>query len=82
MFTMYTKDDCIYCDKAEKLLQTNFEEYEIIDYRSDPESLELFKRNRWSTVPQIIKGNLHIGGYEELKLYFQKGYYKSKLGVE
>jgi glutaredoxin 3 len=77
MYTVYTKDTCGYCEKAEKLLQDNYLEYELIDVNSDPETLKMFKRRKWSTVPQIMKGNLHIGGYEQLKLHLSIGYYKS-----
>jgi glutaredoxin len=78
MYTIYTKDTCGYCEKAEKLLQENYLEYELIDVLSDPQTLEMFKRRKWSTVPQIMKGGLHIGGFEQLKLHITNGYYKSK----
>ena len=78
MYTVYTKDTCGYCEKAEKLLQDNFLEYELIDVASDPETLKMFKRRRWSTVPQIMKGDLHIGGYEDLKNHLSSGFWKSK----
>ena len=78
MYTVYTKDTCGYCDKAEKLLQDNYLEYELIDVDSDPETLKMFKSRKWSTVPQIMKGNSHIGGFDQLKLHITNGYYKSK----
>jgi len=78
MYTIYTKDTCGYCEKAEKLLQENYLEYELIDVPSDPQTLEMFKRRKWSTVPQIMKGGLHIGGFDQLKLHITNGYYKSK----
>mgnify|MGYP000094080285 FL=1 len=78
MYTIYTKDTCGYCEKAEKLLQENYLEYELIDVLSDPQTLEMFKRRKWSTVPQIMKGGLHIGGFDQLKLHITNGYYKSK----
>lgn len=77
MYTVYTKDTCGYCEKAEKLLQDNYLEYELIDVDSDPETLKMFKSRKWSTVPQIMKGNLHIGGYDQLKIHLSNGYYKS-----
>jgi len=78
MYTIYTKDTCGYCEKAEKLLQENYLEYELIDVLSDPQTLKMFKRRKWSTVPQIMKGGLHIGGFDQLKLHITNGYYKSK----
>ena len=78
MYTIHTKDTCGYCEKAEKLLQENYLEYELIDVLSDPQTLEMFKRRKWSTVPQIMKGGLHIGGFDQLKLHITNGYYKSK----
>jgi len=77
MYTIYTRDTCGYCEKAEKLLQDRFLEYELIDVDSDPETLKMFKRRAWSTVPQIMKGDVHIGGYEQLESHFKNDYYKS-----
>ena len=78
MYTVYTKDTCGFCEKAEKLLQDNFLEYELIDVPSDPEVLKMFKNRKWSTVPQVMKGDLHIGGYEDLKNHLMNGYWKTK----
>jgi len=78
MYTIYTKDDCGWCEKAEKLLRDSYLEYELIDVKSDPETLEMFKRRKWSTVPQVMKGDIHIGGYEQLELHIKGGYWKSK----
>jgi glutaredoxin len=78
MYTIYTKDTCGYCEKAEKLLQDRFLEYELIDVQTDPQTLEMFKRRKWSTVPQIMKGDVHIGGFEQLEEHINTGYWKSK----
>jgi len=78
MYTIYTKDTCGWCDKAEKLLQSRFFEYELIDVKSDPETLKMFKERKWSTVPQVMKGDIHIGGYEDLENHLETGYWKSK----
>ena len=83
MYTLYTiaDMDCQYCEKAERLLAENLVEYEIIEADRNDENdpyWRLFKTNRWSTVPQIVKGGIHIGGYTDLVQHFRTGHYKSR----
>jgi len=66
MYTIYTKDDCGWCEKAEKLLRDSYLEYELIDVKSDPETLEMFKRRKWSTVPQVIRATFTSVGMNNL----------------
>ena len=82
MYTLYTIAgmECPYCEKAEKLFQMFDMEYELIEVKKEDGDpyWELFKRNRWSTVPQIVKNDKkHIGGYQDLERHVSNGYYKS-----
>jgi glutaredoxin 3 len=79
MFTIYSKPNCQYCDKAKRLLASQGIAYleTIIDvgqpklqgvtYISRDEFLQKFPTSR--TVPQITLGDEHLGDYEQLKSY-------------
>lgn len=75
-YIVYSKVNCPYCDKAEKLLANCGKDYEIIDVTNDPEGLEKIKNETgMKTVPQIflesdIMQKEFIGGYTELKAKF------------
>lgn len=62
---VYSRDNCIYCDKAKELLTTQgfkFEEKNV--YEHSEEFKSLFPGAK--TVPQIIFYGKHVGGYNEL----------------
>ena len=74
--TVYSKNNCIFCNKAKSLLKNLGLEYEEKslekDFGSDPSKLieDIGKNVR--TMPQIkIDGEL-IGGYNQLVEYFEK----------
>lgn len=71
MYTVYGQPNCSYCDRAEELLEAYYKDYEYIDVRSDPESLQMFKRHGYATTPQVFKGDRHIGGYDQLKIHLK-----------
>ena len=67
--TMYTGPLCNFCDAAKRLLSRNNLKYEEIDI-STKESLrdEMIKKaNGKKTIPQIFFGDLHVGGYDEVR---------------
>lgn len=68
MFVMYSKDDCIFCDKARTLLKLKakeFAEYKLgKDFDRDT-LLEMFPDAR--TFPVITLDKTFIGGYTELE---------------
>jgi glutaredoxin 3 len=70
---IYTRDLCVYCDKAKKEIKERgwkYTEHNI----SDPEiKKELFeKAPDAKTVPQIWVGQRHVGGYDDLVKYFEE----------
>lgn len=68
--TIYTKKDCIYCNRAKHLLNTLNLEYDelILDRDFTREELkEKFPEAR--TFPQIVIDGNNIGGYDQLVLY-------------
>lgn len=68
---IYSRDNCVFCDKAKSLLQVKeiayTEEIVGIDISKD----ELFKKlgKEVSSVPQIVVDKTLIGGYNELTEY-------------
>jgi glutaredoxin 3 len=69
---VWSKYHCPYCDQAKALLKQKnieFEERKIGDGWTKEELLESVPTAR--TVPQIIIGGDVIGGFSELKQYFE-----------
>ena len=70
---IYSKPNCIYCDKAKALvkgLNLNYEEKMFgKDFKTPDELFEAVGK-QVRTMPQIIIDDKHIGGYNELVEYF------------
>jgi glutaredoxin 3 len=70
---LWSKYHCPFCDQAKQLLTAKgykIEERKIGDGYSKEELLEAVPNAR--TVPQIFLDDQHIGGFTELKQYFDK----------
>jgi glutaredoxin 3 len=77
MYTIYSKPNCTYCEQAKYLLTAKGLTYEelIIDVGQLKEddrtyvSVQQLKDRvpTAQTVPQIFKGDAHLGGFEALK---------------
>jgi glutaredoxin 3 len=68
---LWSKYHCPYCDQAKQLLTTKgyqIEERKIGDGYSKEELLEAVPTAR--TVPQIFLDGAHVGGFDDLKKYF------------
>ena len=71
---IWSKYHCPYCDQARALLELHdieFEERKIGDGYTKEQLLESVPHAR--TVPQIFLDGALIGGFTELKQYFDKG---------
>lgn len=68
MITLYTKDNCPYCDGAKALLKSWNEDYVEMDSTLD-ENRNFLISNGHKTVPQIYFENVLLveGGYTGLK---------------
>ena len=69
LYEIYGTEDCNYCRKAKQLLLQHDKAYTFIDV-SESEDIRAAFFNRFpgvSTVPQIVLGEEHIGGYTELE---------------
>lgn len=72
MYTVYTKDNCTYCDQAKALLASKGVPYDVKKLGEDitrDELLALIPSAR--TMPQILKDGQLIGGFTELRQTLQ-----------
>ena len=68
MFTIYTKDNCTYCDQAKNLLRAKGIPFETLKLGEDVSREELLAKIPTArTMPQILKDDQLVGGYTELK---------------
>ncbi len=72
--TIYTKEQCPYCDMAKALLSSrgvSFEEIRVdID---DAKREEMIQRSNRRSVPQIFINDQPIGGYDDLAALAMSG---------
>lgn len=68
MLTVYSKNNCPFCDQAKHLLKTNGFDYEEIKIDENPEARDWLVAQGHRTAPQIyLKGELFVeGGYQGL----------------
>jgi len=66
---IYSKDYCPYCMRAKMLLESRKLKYEEIDITTDTDlQAEMIKKAEGQkTVPQIFIGDIHVGGFDDLK---------------
>jgi glutaredoxin len=69
MYTIYTQNSCGYCHMAKNLMNENKIDFLEISLDHDNDARKMLKGMKCRTVPQIFNGELHIGGYTELKQY-------------
>ena len=75
MWTIITRSQCNFCDSAKALLKGMGESYTLYSVESPSSKwvLTLVKQAGYTTVPQIFKPDgTHVGGYRELKEYFDE----------
>jgi len=70
---IYTKDNCIWCDRAKILLDSKKISYNEIDLSDDSERLKFYEKigDNVKTVPQVFIDDKRIGGFQELKVFFR-----------
>ena len=65
--TIYTKSWCPYCHAAKELLTKKGVSFEEIDVADREKQAAMAQRaNGRSTVPQILIGDAHVGGCDDL----------------
>ena len=67
---MYSGPMCNFCEAAKRLLDRNNLKYTLIDISNGANIREEMtkKSNGRRTIPQIFFDEIHIGGYQELRL--------------
>jgi len=68
--TIYTGPNCNYCNAAKKLLDRNYVSYTEINIGTTDGAIdEMIKKSQGKkTIPQIFIEDLHVGGYDELRV--------------
>ena len=66
---LYTKDQCIWCDRAKGLLNAYSIDFVEFDLSNDEERLKFYENigNNVKTVPQVFIDDKRVGGYQDLK---------------
>ena len=73
MFDIYTRPDCVWCNKAKELLFKEGIEYNDYDINQKFLREELkSKAPGIKTIPQIFKSGVRIGGYQDLVTYLEE----------
>ena len=70
MYTIITRNDCKYCDKAKDMLDLDKINYVVVNIESPTNKwvLSLMKEANIKTVPQIFASNGSlVGGYRDLE---------------
>ena len=66
-YVIYGKQDCIYCDKARRLLKSHGYDFTYLQLDSDYTMDELWEKVKFTTYPQIFLYDYSIGGYTALQ---------------
>ena len=71
---IYTKDNCIWCDRAKILLDSKKFSYNEIDLSDDNERLKFYEKigDNVKTVPQVFIDDKRIGGFQDLKVFLDE----------
>lgn len=67
-FVVHTKGGCTYCEQAKALLKQKGHTYREVFYATDAE-FDAFIAAGYRSFPQIYDGDIHIGGFAELRRY-------------
>ena len=69
--SVFTKPNCPFCSKAKALLSEKGYDYEEIVLGKDASLTSLTAISGRDTVPQVFIGGQHIGGSDDLEMYFK-----------
>ena len=72
IYTVYTQSRCGFCDAAKNLLEDSGIAFTEISIEHDQDARIMLKDMGCKTVPQIFDGELHIGGYSDLRSFLIK----------
>ena len=71
---IYTKDNCIWCDRAKILLDSKKISYNEVDLSDDSDRLKFYEKigDNVKTVPQVFIDDKRIGGFQDLKVFLDE----------
>ena len=65
MLTVYTKNNCPFCDRAKALLESRGVEYRAINLEDQPDARDFLVDQGLRSVPQVFNGTTLLpGGYQ------------------
>ena len=67
VFIVFGRDSCPYCKKAVELVKEKGYPVAYMDLNEYPN----LKDPSWKTIPQIFFRGKHVGGFKNLKTYFE-----------
>ena len=77
-FTLYTKENCQFCQLAKKLLDEHGQGYDVLKIPTDAtvkmlqeKVADTGSKAEVKSVPQIFRGTEYIGGVKELVKYME-----------
>ena len=70
-FTIYGKQDCVFCDKARRLLKSKNLSFDYMQLDRDYTMDDLWAKVKFTTYPQIFMDGYHIGRYDKLYKYIE-----------
>ncbi len=70
-YVIYGKQDCMFCDKARRLLKSKNLAFTYLQLDTDYTMDELWQKVKFTTYPQIFFHDYHIGGYRQLHDYVE-----------
>lgn len=81
--TLYSKDNCSFCRRAQMLLEQEGVDFEYVDMTGDIDAqVALSQRTGRLTMPQITIGDEMIGGFEDLVLALRNPRIREALGIQ
>lgn len=71
---IYTKDNCIWCERSKILLDSKKISYNEIDLSDDSERIKFYEKigDNVKTVPQVFINDKRIGGFQDLKVFLDE----------
>ena len=67
MITIYSKNNCPFCDRAKALLESKGVEFKTVNIEDEPDARGFLVDQGLRSVPQVFKdGELLPGGYQGL----------------
>ena len=82
MVEIFTGPNCQYCAKAKALRDREGVAYAEYDIARDEHRDEYARRlPRSRSLPQIFTDGVHLGGWEDLELIYERGQLRDRLGL-